>query len=136
MASGRAEITALVCGPSCLGDVVASSNILAEVSRPVVDPSLVVAPSIDIVGVADASREAQVGARPVVPSKPAECHMDMGLVAVHLVTVVSGGSSTGCATIVRSFASCPRKGDHEQVLIPVGRFACPPARALFLFLPS
>lgn len=51
------------------------------------DPSLVAAPSIDIVGVVAASREAQVGARPVVPSKPAQCHMDMGLVAVHLVTV-------------------------------------------------
>jgi hypothetical protein len=69
-ASGGAEITALVSGPSCHSDATTNSNVSAEVGGPVMDPTMVAAPFGNIVGVATTSGMSQVSVRPVAHLEP------------------------------------------------------------------
>lgn len=63
-ASSRAEIAGLVGCRLCHGDAATSSNVAPKAGGSVVDPGLVVASSVDVVGVAVISEVVQVAARP------------------------------------------------------------------------
>jgi hypothetical protein len=51
MASNGVEIAGLVCCRLCHGDVATSSNVSPKAGGSVVDPALVIASSVDVVGV-------------------------------------------------------------------------------------
>jgi hypothetical protein len=75
-ASSGAKIMALVGGLSCNGDVATNSNVQAGAGELALDPTLLAALSVDVVGVTTASKVAQAAACPVVPSDPARHHVE------------------------------------------------------------
>jgi hypothetical protein len=67
---------ALVGGLSCNGDATTNSNVPDGAGELALDPTLLAAPSIDVMGVTTASEVAQAVACPMVPLDPARHHVE------------------------------------------------------------
>jgi hypothetical protein len=92
----------LVGGPSCHSDVATSSNVPGEADGPVMDRTLVMAPSSVIMGVATTSGMAQVATLPVAPLELAGHRAGTDLATTHPVSVEAAPRPT-----LRSFAPLP-----------------------------
>lgn len=141
IASGGAEIAALVGGPSCHSDATTSSNVPAKVGGPVMDPTMVAAPFGNVVGVAPTSGMSQVAVRPMARSEPVGRCARTDLVVALPVTVEvapQAASRSSAASSVMQGKVTTRKRLSRYVDLLASLFlaliCC--LMIFFLFLPS